>query len=401
MRRHLCWAIIIILVCLACSCLGCSKQAAIPQADMGAEPAVEASSVPWPEHVDFGYINGSYDLVFVDMSSGFKETVAASPVSKTGGRNFFQWCWSRDGNKIAYIDQGQLIVYSKDGRKESIAANASDMRFSHDGKRIAYVESVPIEEMPDELKNRFGELGLKYATQFQRLKVVELASKEIYIVGEGDLYSFDWSYDDTSIIYVDMTKRGSVFMHNIAEGSERLLLDSGDGSGSYYQGIESSPTAPLCQTTRWDGHDIFHLYLYDYESGVLNEIYDEESTWCGLWFPDGSQVVTQYEGSRAKPGFDGFIILDLKGTVLHVLGNGDEAFSQYGSDGIKSDISIAPDGTRLSFSRYYDDKYSDLSKADIFIWDISLDVRNADGSINHSIVRISQGGSYARWNPRP
>ena len=155
---------------------------------------------------------------------------------------FFQWCRSRDGSKIAYIDQSQLIVYSKDSRRSPLQTQAI-CAFHTDGKRIAYIECSN-REMPDELKNRFGGVSLKYATQFQRLKVMELASKEIYIVG-GDLYSFDWSYDTKHhICGYDQRERASL-CSNIAEGSERLVIDSGDGSGSYCKALESSPAASL------------------------------------------------------------------------------------------------------------------------------------------------------------
>jgi dipeptidyl aminopeptidase/acylaminoacyl peptidase len=240
--------------------------------------------------------------------------------------------WSPDGRSIAYEgrlgDKSGLIVTNADGSNarflsqvqgtnNPLPSTGKSITWSPDGKRIAFVSSVPGPETQDAtgdpivitryLYKPDADEGLTRFNDNRRLHifVVDVASGQVRQLTNGDHYehSIDWSPNGEEIVFISNREQNEdqffnydIFTLKVSDGSMRRLTStesaeyrprwSPDGKTIAYQATKRGLTD--LETTMEDTH----VWLINADGSNRREIASTIDNRQGApaWAPDGLSV---------------------------------------------------------------------------------------------------------------
>jgi Tol biopolymer transport system component len=227
--------------------------------------------------------------------------------------------WSPDGRQILVVRDGDLYVMNAEGTGRVRVADGleiSEHRWSHDGRRIAYVD----------LRQEGGDV-------FEDLRVMQAdGSGKVTVAKQA--FNFSWS-PDGRLVYTSVADFGDVHLRIVnADGSGDLRLTG----RAAFQPAWSPDGSRIAFVTLGD-NDIFLIdpdgaHEVNLTQGLSE---DEEPTWS----PDGSRIAFTL-GPLDQPLESEIALMNRDGSGRTILTN---------HPGFDYQAAWSPDGTRIVFTR--------------------------------------------------
>lgn len=262
--------------------------------------------------------NKSHTMLFIQSAKAGKRIVTPTRLT-TDTKSESDAAWIEDGQKIAFLREGQLWKMNPDGtgrvKLTDSKIDIEGFRFSPDGKRVLLIKSIDyhgsIQKNPDDLPKATGRLVTDlnyrhwdhYVESIAHPFVADVNGNRVsdgtdILDGEpyesplapfGGIEQFDWSKDSRQVAYTCRKKTGvdyatstdaDIYLYDIATKQTRNLCKP-EG----YQNPASDPTKSL------------RNQAVNQQAGDMNVGYDVNPKFS----PDGKYIAWQ---SMARDGYE-------------------------------------------------------------------------------------------------
>lgn len=262
--------------------------------------------------------NKSHTMLFIQSAKAGKRIVTPTRLT-TDTKSESDAAWIEDGQKIAFLREGQLWKMNPDGtgrvKLTDSKIDIEGFRFSPDGKRVLLIKSIDyhgsIQKNPDDLPKATGRLVTDlnyrhwdhYVESIAHPFVADVNGDRVsdgtdILDGEpyesplapfGGIEQFDWSKDSRQVAYTCRKKTGvdyatstdaDIYLYDIATKQTRNLCKP-EG----YQNPASDPTKSL------------RNQAVNQQAGDMNVGYDVNPKFS----PDGKYIAWQ---SMARDGYE-------------------------------------------------------------------------------------------------
>ena len=299
--------------------------------------------------------NKSHQVLYTQTTDGKRQTKLT-----TTAKSEYEPAWIEDGQRIAFLTEGQLWSMAADGSdRRQLTHSASDIegfKFSPDGKQVILIKSLPyhesIKKNPDDLPLASGRIVTDlnyrhwdhYVESIPHPFVANVSAEGVdegvdILKGEpfecpmtpfGGVEQLNWSPDSKSIAYTCRKKTGvdyavstdsDIFLYDVATGETRNLCKPAD-----YKPLPYDPTKSM------------KAQLLNHQEGDLSMGYDVNPKFS----PDGQYIAWQ---SMARDGYES----DRNRLCVYTIADGTKSYVAEAFDSNVDDFCWANDSRTLYF----------------------------------------------------
>ena len=325
----------------------------------GAQVSPDGKQVVY--HVSYYSVkeNKSHTMLFVQPTKVGKKVATPTPLT-VDAKSETDATWIENGQKIAFLREGQLWKMNPDGTgREKLTNSKTDIegfKFSPDGRHVILVKSLPyygtIQKNPDDLPKASGRLvtDLNYRhwdhyvesiphpflaevngnSVSEGIDIMEGEPYECPMAPFGGIEQIDWSKDSKQVAYTSRKKTGvdyaistdaDIYLYNIETRETRNLCKPAD-----YQEPRIDPTKSM------------RNQAVNRQAGDMNVGYDINPKFSA----DGQYIAWQ---SMARNGYES----DRNRLCIYNLKTGEKKYVTESFDSNVDDFCWAPDSKTLYF----------------------------------------------------